>query len=73
MATPVLNLGTSRTDRFIHVEEPRYIMNIRLGWPQSRSGRSGEEKSFLLLWVFEPRTVQAVQSVLRLEVEQDGP
>ena len=30
---------------FTPVKEPQYALNRRRGWPQSRSGRSGEEKN----------------------------
>jgi hypothetical protein len=29
----------------LHIKEPRYSMDRRLGEPQSRSGRCGEKKS----------------------------
>jgi len=37
--------STSRSCRFIPWEAPRYPFNSRLGWPQSRSGRSGIQKN----------------------------
>jgi hypothetical protein len=38
-------LSASRTDRFTSGKEPRYPLDRRLGGPQSRSGRRGEEKN----------------------------
>jgi hypothetical protein len=48
--TSVLERGewlTSHLGRFSPENEHRYPLNARLGGPQSRSGRFGEEKSIL--------------------------
>jgi hypothetical protein len=39
-------------------ERPQYPLNRRLGGPQSWPGCYEEQKNFLPLWGFEPRTVQ---------------
>ena len=42
----------SRLNRFTPAKGPRYPLNKRLDGPQSRSGRSGEEKNpFRLAWI----------------------
>jgi hypothetical protein len=48
---------TSRPGRFIPGKEPLYPWNRRLGEPQSRSGRFGEEKNPMSLPGLEPRSV----------------
>jgi hypothetical protein len=40
--------------------EPRNPLTTRLGVPQSRSGRFGEQKNLSLLQEIKPQTVQAV-------------
>jgi len=45
-----------------------YPLNRRLGVAQSLSGRFGEEKNFLPLPEFEPRTVQLVAKSLYCEM-----
>jgi hypothetical protein len=37
-------------------KEPRYLLDRRLGGPQSQSGREGEEKKFLHVPGIEPRS-----------------
>lgn len=49
---------TSRPDRFTPRKEPWYQFNMRLGGPHSRSRRFWQDKYFLHLREFEPRTVQ---------------
>jgi hypothetical protein len=46
--------------RFIPKKQRRYPLNRRLGGPQSRSGRFGENKNLLSLPEFESRTVQHI-------------
>jgi len=41
-------------------EMTRYLLNKRLGGPESGSERFGDEKNLLLLPGFEPRTVQPI-------------
>jgi hypothetical protein len=42
---------------------PQYPLNRKLGGPQSRFGRFGEEKNLLPRAEFEPRTVQPKMEV----------
>jgi len=51
---------TSGPSRFTPGEEPGYRFNRKLGYPQSRSERLGEEKNVFNLPGFQPRTVQPV-------------
>jgi hypothetical protein len=56
--TSVLGVGewsASRPGRFTPGEEPQYPLDRRLGGPQSRSGRCGEEKNLLPLPGIETR------------------
>jgi hypothetical protein len=41
-------------------KDPRYPLDRKLGGPQSRSGRGGEEKNYQLLPRLEPPIVQPV-------------
>jgi hypothetical protein len=41
-------------------KSPRYLLDRRLGGPQSRSGRGGEEKNSQPLSVLEPPIIQPV-------------
>jgi hypothetical protein len=43
--------SASRPYRFTPEKEYRYPLNRRLGGPQSRSGRFGEEKKTICLWL----------------------
>jgi hypothetical protein len=55
MAPRILNLGTRWRWVITFTPQPlysqgkslRHPMNLRLGWPQNRSGRGGRKKSFL--------------------------
>jgi hypothetical protein len=41
-------------------KSPRYLLDRRLGGPQSRSGHGGEENNFQSLPGFEPQIIQPV-------------
>jgi hypothetical protein len=67
MAPPTLNLGAgwkcvvNFTPRPIDpTKSPRYPLNMRLGGPQSWSGRFREQKNLSPLMETEPRTAQPV-------------
>jgi len=54
-------------------EEPHYPLDKRLGGPQSRSGRGGEERNSQPLLVFEPRIILLVGSGIPLSCSDSGP
>jgi hypothetical protein len=68
IAPRILDLGTrwrrvvSLTPQLIYpkVKSPWYPLDRRLGGPQSRSGRGGEEKNSQLLQRLEPPIIQLV-------------
>jgi hypothetical protein len=51
---------TSHPGRFTPDKGPWYAFYRSLGGPRTRSGRFGEEKTFLPLLGFEPETAQPV-------------
>ena len=55
--------SSSRLGRFIPGKELGYLLNMKMGGPQSRSGSFRKENHLLLLSGFEPGTVQAVAYV----------
>jgi len=52
--------SASRSGRFTPGAQSQYPMNMRLGGPQGRAGRFGENKNLLQSAGFEARTVQPV-------------
>jgi hypothetical protein len=66
MAALILNLGTRRRclnshpGSFAPAKEPRCLLNRRLAWSRSRSGRFGDYKNNLHLPTFEPRTLKHI-------------
>jgi hypothetical protein len=71
IAPRILNLGTlwrlvvSFTPRPLYPRNPpRYPLNRKLGGPQSKFGRSGEEKKPLLLSGIEPHSLVSILTEL---------
>jgi hypothetical protein len=82
IAPLILDLGTRRrwvvsfTPRLLYPQgnSPRYPLDRRLGGPQSRSGRGGEEKNSQPLPGLEPPIIQPVAQRYTTELSrlQDG-
>jgi hypothetical protein len=56
-------------------KSPCYPLDRRLGWPQSRSGRGGEEKNFQPLPGLEPPITQPVvqrHTTVEMDLRQMG-
>jgi hypothetical protein len=78
IAPRILDLGTrwrwvvSFTPRPLYPQgkSPRYPLDRRLGGPQSRSGRSGEEKNSKPLPGLEPPVIQPVVQLYTAELSQ---
>jgi hypothetical protein len=56
--------STQCPGRLISRKEPRYRLNGKVGGPQSWFGFFGEEKNFLPLRRFDPRTLSVVRSCI---------
>jgi hypothetical protein len=50
------------------VKSPWYTLDMRLGWPQSQSGRSGEEKNSQPPPGLEPQIIQPVDQSYTTEL-----
>jgi hypothetical protein len=67
---PRWSLVVSFTPRTLypHGKSPWYPLDRRLGGPQSRSGRGGEEKNSYPLPGLEPRIIQSVKLKRKLKI-----
>jgi hypothetical protein len=63
--------SASPPGRFTHQEKsPWYPLDRKLGGPQNRSGRGGEEKNLWLLPGLEPPIIQAVAQRYSTEISR---